>query len=488
MVNRYCDHGAYGAGVVTGSISATTLTVAAVTSGNLMIGSEIVGAGIVADTFITALGTGKGGTGTYTVSNSQTVALGTTITGRNGPPPIIPFPWLSPQEGDGLAKEPSTSVGTAFITFSAVPTGTTLTVLGVTISLTGVTGAATALAAANALATNINATATAVGAGISNSTPALRNLVYARGPTLGAPAGTCQIMMRVGAPALDYANNASCMIATAGFTNVSSTAANHQFAGGVSGCYGTLLNLGPCLAAALSSFFYGLWGSTQAPLGGYPLAGDLIALRSNKKLLGAVANSVNTACRILTGGTAQLPCVFTVDDGTVWTEDGVNPILDIRVNVASSGYPSLYASGASILRGKKYADGVNSLQFNLTGSGVLQNAFYIQCHSPLRVEYVTLDGTTYNAGTGGVQIKSDSTNNVNNTITSFLGCKFIHKTNYPFINIGINTNPLSVTFDGCEFDNTGSAAPNNGVLGWVSCTGQGTLLNPVFYNDTQESE
>lgn len=60
--------------VVTGSISTTTLTVTAVTSGTLAVGMTIQGAGVTANTIITALGTGTGGVGTYTVNYSQTVA------------------------------------------------------------------------------------------------------------------------------------------------------------------------------------------------------------------------------------------------------------------------------------------------------------------------------------------------------------------------------------------------------------------------------
>ena len=62
------------AATITASISGTTLTVTAVASGTLYIGQTIQGAGITANTVITALGTGTGNTGTYTVSNSQTIA------------------------------------------------------------------------------------------------------------------------------------------------------------------------------------------------------------------------------------------------------------------------------------------------------------------------------------------------------------------------------------------------------------------------------
>jgi hypothetical protein len=59
----------------TGSISGTTLTVSAVTSGALRVGDRLGDAavGVASDTLILAYGTGTGGTGTYTVSNSQTV-------------------------------------------------------------------------------------------------------------------------------------------------------------------------------------------------------------------------------------------------------------------------------------------------------------------------------------------------------------------------------------------------------------------------------
>jgi len=65
--------------IFTGSISGTTLTVSAVTSGTLAVGQLIKGTNVAAETYITALGTGTGGTGTYTVSPSQTVGS-TTIT------------------------------------------------------------------------------------------------------------------------------------------------------------------------------------------------------------------------------------------------------------------------------------------------------------------------------------------------------------------------------------------------------------------------
>ena len=82
-VNVYIVDGTYrytwfisspSAAIFTGSITTTTLTVDSVLSGTIAVGQAIFGQGIAQNTVITALGTGTGGAGTYTVSNSQSVA------------------------------------------------------------------------------------------------------------------------------------------------------------------------------------------------------------------------------------------------------------------------------------------------------------------------------------------------------------------------------------------------------------------------------
>ena len=68
----------------TASISGTTMTVTAVDSGTLAVGQTINGAGVTVNTQITALGTGSGGIGTYTVNNSQAVSSSTLTAARVG--------------------------------------------------------------------------------------------------------------------------------------------------------------------------------------------------------------------------------------------------------------------------------------------------------------------------------------------------------------------------------------------------------------------
>jgi len=72
-----------------GSVSGTTLTVTLLKSGTIGIGQSLFGLGVTPETVITALGTGTGGPGTYTINVSQTeasevfnsAAVGATITG-----------------------------------------------------------------------------------------------------------------------------------------------------------------------------------------------------------------------------------------------------------------------------------------------------------------------------------------------------------------------------------------------------------------------
>lgn len=72
-----------GASVI-GAINGTTLNVTGVTSGTIELGQSVSGDGVSAGTYITALGTGTGGVGTYTVSVSQTVASTDISTTKDG--------------------------------------------------------------------------------------------------------------------------------------------------------------------------------------------------------------------------------------------------------------------------------------------------------------------------------------------------------------------------------------------------------------------
>ena len=95
----------------TGSIAGSTLTVSPTgIVGTIGVGQVIAGSGITVGTTITALGTGTGGAGTYTVSSAQTVSS-TTITATGG---IITVS-AAPPNGDIVV----------FSTTGTLPTGIT---------------------------------------------------------------------------------------------------------------------------------------------------------------------------------------------------------------------------------------------------------------------------------------------------------------------------------------------------------------------------
>jgi len=104
--------------IFTGSISGTTLTVSVVQSGTIAVGQSIFGQGVAQNTVITGLGTGSGGVGTYTVSDSQTVT--STAINSTASPAIV-----------------TASISGTTMTVSAVTSGTLK--IGQTIEGTGVT-------------------------------------------------------------------------------------------------------------------------------------------------------------------------------------------------------------------------------------------------------------------------------------------------------------------------------------------------------------
>lgn len=69
--------------IVTASISGVTMDVTAVSSGTIAVGDLVFGANIQPYTRVTALGTGTGGIGTYTVSVFQTAASASVLGGAN---------------------------------------------------------------------------------------------------------------------------------------------------------------------------------------------------------------------------------------------------------------------------------------------------------------------------------------------------------------------------------------------------------------------
>jgi hypothetical protein len=109
--------GSIAADVVTGSISGTTLTVSAVTTGQLNVGETISGTGVAAGTQIVSQLTGTaGGAGTYQVSGAAQTVASTTITGSYGLMTVTAVGSGALALGDTLSGSGVTT-GTAIVAF-----------------------------------------------------------------------------------------------------------------------------------------------------------------------------------------------------------------------------------------------------------------------------------------------------------------------------------------------------------------------------------
>lgn len=135
------SNGAGGAG--------TILNVTAVASGTLVVGQRITGTGLSANTAISALGTGSGSTGTYTVTTSQLVNAGTAMTGSAGAQALTP-----------VSTDNTTNIATtAFVQALAGSLGTMSTQNANAVAITGGTIGGTTSVTTLGETTTISATA-----------------------------------------------------------------------------------------------------------------------------------------------------------------------------------------------------------------------------------------------------------------------------------------------------------------------------------------
>jgi hypothetical protein len=462
MANKYCDHGAYGGGVVTGSISTTTLTVSAVTSGVLGVGSQITGTGVTAGTFITALGTGLGGTGTYTVNNSQTVAS-TTITGKYAQPLAVPLTWAAPQEGDGTDTTAATASATVSVNMSTwtFTSGTSsFSVMG----CTPITIGAGANSATNAqysatyatMLANIRAAINLATASVVN-VPAnwypgqVRNTVYAR-----VNGSNLELMTRAGSASYNG-------LVALSFTSVTGSS-SQSWSGGSGGCWGYFLTQYATWPSAVAAGNYGVLHQTAAgapiagTMGNATVGGDIVRIRSNKSIWADNTGQVGP----YTGGTRLQPVELQIDDGTTWPADGSTPVLVITPYQVFSNYwywGNIVPTGPINIRAPKYSDGTRGLQAKvLSGvTGMMAPMFYGG------VTYTNVDWDASATSSGG-WTTALSYGNDTGFSARLVGCRFKHVSNAAFITFGASGRGMTEFID-CEFDNTGAVVPNGGVFG-----------------------
>jgi len=477
MATKYCDHGAYQyTASFTGSCSSSTLTVSAVASGKLSLGSLITAAGFPANTFITGFGTGTGGTGTYTLNNAQTVAS-TSITATQGLPSATVVPtWGVPEDGDGVGKTASTASATVSIDLSAATAaaGATISVMGAV--LTCVTSGATvnqfnagsgATLVANIVAAINRTTATSTIAAQATGwpTPKIQDAVFAR---VGSPTTTLEIMTRAGSATYN-----SSTVATSGFTG--GTFGPYTFSGGVSGCWGYLWSHNTAFPSALTIGTYGLWstGSVLAGVAGTAAAGgDMVYVRAAKTLVQGAGTSVSLGIGPFTGNSST-PLDYLIDDGTQWPADGSTPVLVIQNITGSSAQLTTSANYAAAYvnwRGTQYSSGQRNLVLRAlsvaNGLNLSIGAGLSYFNMEVDMSGNTTGGLIHVAGTAGVSgkyygrsvnclFKSPCMTVVSFSVSSAKGC---HE------------------FVGCTWDASGAATPHTGLIGNFSSASNVTEL------------
>jgi hypothetical protein len=464
MAEYYCDHGAYGSAVFTGSISTTTLTVSAMTSGRIGIGATITGTGIAANTYITALGTGVGGTGTYTVSSSQTVSS-TTITATNGTPAAVPT-FGTAQEGDGSAPGLATSATVSIdLTAYTADAGDTIAIGGATITCvaSGATANQFNAGSGSTLATNI---ASAINAATNDCTTSLgtgwrtnvdmRDVLYAE--TSGA---TLNIMTRAGSSA--YNSTANFKVVSTGLTGGPQLDA--QFTGGAGGCWGLLINsLTTAWPSAQTTGTYGA-SQTVTPIAGPTVTGgDIIHIRTNNKVMLTVGNATHYMGAY---GTYGNPVELRFDKSVKWS-DGSQKSFEVRTFGSTGNYSWSTSTGAyKIIAGYDHSSSWYGLVFTS-----LSTSSYCALIGGLNSLGFWFEGLRQVGQTGSLCGISPANGG---RASRWVGCRVDIKSDIAAI-ARANTNTAAELYiENCIFDATSLGVTNSGVF----AAGVNAIYSPI---------
>lgn len=479
MAQKYCDHGLYGACAFTASISGSTLTVTAVSSGQIGVGTEITGSGVAAGTYVTALGSGSGLTGTYSLGNTQTVSS-RAMTGAFGAPLNTPL-WGVAQEGDGAAQGAAVpAVVTIDLSSATAAAGATVSIMGATLTCvasgaggnqfnagSGATLVANLVAAINRTSNSVVVAAQAAGW----HTPRVQDAVFAR---VGTPTTSLQIMTRAGS-----AQYNSSQVVTSGLTG--GTFGPYTFSGGSSGAWGCMVNAPSYFPAlAYGSGAYGLLGTTFA-IAGSLQGGDNVRVRANKTIYCRQGITNNTQPLLPSVGSAANKVVYEIDDSTTWA-DGANPVLAFEATYYYAGTAFALGGNASAhlhIKGKEYASGQKNFVWRRSASGGGSDICALVCGGPTIFENLTFETTYSGAGNPGTMVVGTSdTTSSSASFTRVVNCNFIRQDNGSevFMRGATGANAMRADFQGCKFILNAASGPFAAVYG---LTGYGSTRNHV---------
>lgn len=368
--------------------------------------------------------------------------------------------WGVAQDGNGEAKGAATPATTSIV-FSGVPSSGTISLAGASVSTSGVIGAASADAAANALAANINATtANVTTTGWRSGAVQLRNAVFARGPSGGAPSGTCQVMTRQGSAAF---NGQNAFVFT--LNNVS-TSSPTTFSGGANGAWGWLWTLAESSIwpSGIARGGYGAIANTL-PFAGSIAAGDVVHVRANNVTIDGGAGDYSTAFDTgATLGSATAPVRYVVGDPSEWTSDSATSTLRFRHPTGGARTWSIFSSGANthfLFDGGVTAAGEPRTWFeNYSTSTTGAIVVFTRQNSD-----VVRGCRFYASSNGRVDIVHNATKSQGHAAV-YEFCSFEHPQNAAFLLSYSSGRYATLSFVHCTFSNSGASVPNsNGLFG-----------------------
>lgn len=398
-----------------------------------------------------------------------------------------PTTWAVPQEGDGSATTAAAASAVASILFNAVPTTGAFTICGLSPSVTGVLSAASVDAAANTLATNINAVTTAVAAGVAGGLPALKNLVFARGPAGGAPAGTCQIMMRVGSAALNHANNSNVAIAHT-FNGTAPTLT--QFIGGTGGCWGWFIS-DVTVGGASATYAAGAFGvfSTAKPFVSVPSGGSTLLEPSHTTdevwLRSGAGQTITLPVNTFINAGSTLQSNIILDTNTKWTGDSGSGVFTVSF-AANSTSSAVFTMNSAVTPKSLGALLRNALVFHFRSSSG-STALPIECANGGGYAFSKIWNVKFSEASNipeaqGFYIRG-------NGFTHYLwqNCTFAYSaprtvTTYALVSLTLTG---VVLFDGCrwEYNHTGVTSPAPAVSGSLAAVRAEVRLTNCSYVD-----
>lgn len=382
-------------------------------------------------------------------------ALGTTPT------------WGVPQEGDGSSKDAATASSIASIVLPGQPSaGNLLTICGLTLGATSggtynytIGGSLTATVDNIVAAINGNASigAATVGASVAAGTPKVCNLMFAR----NVSGTTVEIMMRVGSTTLNHASNANVAISASGWAPTIT-----QFAGGVGGCWGWLINpvaLG--VSSSIAAMGYGLLRNKPTVWTATPTQADLTWVRSGDDPVITYSGSTFDLSR-----SELWPIHLVIDTNTKWTGDPATGTVTFNLTASAantsrmwsgvyntSGDVSAYESSLVALR-------KHGLVFNMTCSVAAGKAWLADATSA-RWQNFKVAGALYadlSAGSNSMQLISSTLGTGGGTFE--MGTAFFVDCTFRRVNPLADLIPLRITgagsgqhmrsfsFVGCAFE------------------------------------